>query len=121
MTRGRRARATLFALGKITSRAAGALLVVWVLASLVFFAVRLLPGDPAALVLGDQAGEAERAVLRAKLGLDRPLALQYLAFARGLVTLDLGDSLRRPGTRAFELVGHALGPTSALAGLAVAL
>ncbi len=117
----RRALALARALGSVTSRAAGALLVVWVLATLVFVALRVLPGDPAALVLGDQAGEAERAALRAKLGLDRPLALQYVAFARAIATLDLGDSLRRPGTAAFALVGRALGPTAALASLAVSL
>lgn len=111
----------LKALAKVAERGAGALVVVWLLASLVFFAVRVLPGDPAALILGDQATEADRALLDAKLGLDRPLPAQYLAFARGLATLDLGDSLRRPGTPAFRVVLHALGPTSALAGLAVAL
>ena len=91
------------------------------LASLVFFAIRILPGDPAALVLGDQSGEAERAVLRAKLHLDEPLPVQYARFVKGLVTLDLGDSLRRPGVGAMTRVGQALGPTSALAGLAVVL
>jgi peptide/nickel transport system permease protein len=90
-----------------------------VLASLVFFAMRLLPGDPAALVLGDQSGEAERAALRARLGLDQPLWLQYAHFLRGLFTLDLGESLRRPGVHAMARVGAALGPTSELAGLAV--
>lgn len=102
-------------------RVAEAALVLLVLASLVFFAMRLLPGDPAALVLGDQSGEAERAVLRAKLGLDQPLWLQYAYFLRGLATLDLGESLRRPGVGAMARVGDALGPTSELAGLAVLL
>jgi peptide/nickel transport system permease protein len=90
-----------------------------VLASLVFFAMRLLPGDPAALVLGDQAGEAERAALRARLGLDQPLLLQYAHFLRGLASLDLGESLRRPGVSAMARVAAALGPTGELAGLAV--
>jgi peptide/nickel transport system permease protein len=109
------------AAARLAGRLAGALAVVVVLASLVFFALRLLPGDPAALVLGEQSGEAERALLRTKLGLDLPLAEQYAEFLRGLATLDLGDSLRRPGTRAFALVLRALGPTAALAGVAVAL
>lgn len=105
----------------VAARAFGALGILWVLASLVFLALRLLPGDPAALILGDQAGEEERAVLRARLGLDEPLGVQYFHFLAGLITLDLGDSLSRPGATAFGEVGRALGPTAALAGTAVAL
>jgi peptide/nickel transport system permease protein len=105
----------------LVGRALEAALVLVVLASLVFFAMRLLPGDPAALVLGDTSGEAERAVLRARLGLDQPLWLQYAHFLRGLFTLDLGESLRRPGVGAMARVAAALGPTGELAGLAVLL
>ena len=92
-----------------------------VLASLVFFALRLVPGDPAALVLGDQASPVELARLRARLHLDEALPLQYVRFLRGLVALDLGDSLRHPGESALGRVGQALGPTGALAGVAVAI
>jgi peptide/nickel transport system permease protein len=107
--------------GAAATRAAGAALVLLTLSSLVFLALRLLPGDPAALVLGEGAKEAERAVLRARLGFDRPLGVQYLRFVEGLFTLDLGDSLSRPGVAAFAEVRRALGPTAALAGVAVAL
>jgi peptide/nickel transport system permease protein len=109
------------ALGVAWLRLLEALLVLLVLASLVFFALRLVPGDPAALILGDQAGPAELARLRAKLHLDESLPLQYVRFLRGLATLDLGDSLRRPGVPALRRVGEALGPTGALAGVAVAM
>jgi peptide/nickel transport system permease protein len=98
-----------------------ALLVVLTLATLVFLALRILPGDPAALVLGDQASEAERAVLRAKLHLDEPMLVQYARFVRGLFTFDLGDSIRRPGTSAVARVIDAAAPTASLAGLAVAM
>lgn len=98
-----------------------ALVVLLVLASLVFFAVRLLPGDPASLVLGDQASRAEVARLHAQLHLDEPILRQYLRFIAGLATFDLGDSLRRPGVDAMLEVRRALGPTSALAGTAVAI
>ena len=104
---------------EIARRTAEALLVVLAIATAVFLALRLLPGDPAALVLGDHASAADRARLRAVLGLDKSLFVQYYEFLRGLVTLDLGESLRRPGVPALRLVGRALGPTSALAGLAV--
>jgi peptide/nickel transport system permease protein len=105
----------------VATRTAGALAVLVALASLVFFALRLLPGDPTDLVLGEQAPESARVVLRHRLGLDRPLAAQYLRFLGGLGTLDLGESLRRPGVRALDEVQRALGPTAALAGLAVFL
>jgi ABC-type dipeptide/oligopeptide/nickel transport system permease component len=102
-------------------RVFGAGFVLLVLASLVFASLRLLPGDPTSLVLGEQAPESERALLRARLGLDAPLSTQYVTFVAGLATLDLGDSLSRPGVPAFAEVGRALGPTSALAAVAVAL
>lgn len=98
-----------------------AFVVLLVLASLVFFSLRILPGDPSTLVLGDGAREADRVALRARLGLDRPLAVQYAHFVVGLATLDLGDSLTRPGVPAFREVRRALGPTAELAGVAVLL
>jgi peptide/nickel transport system permease protein len=105
----------------LLARSAGALAVFLLLSTLVFFALRLLPGDPADLILGEQAEEAERTALRARLGFDRPLYAQYARFLAGLVQLDLGQSLSRPGTSAFGEVGRALGPTSALASVAVAI
>jgi peptide/nickel transport system permease protein len=105
----------------LLSRIVEALAVVLVLASLVFFALRLLPGDPALLVLGDEASAADLARVRATLHLDESLGAQYARFVRGLATLDLGDSFRRPGTRAMARVGEALVPTAQLAGIAVLL
>ncbi|WP_394850645.1 ABC transporter permease [Pendulispora brunnea] len=102
-------------------RGAEAVALLVVLASLVFLALRTLPGDPAALILGDQASAAELSALRARLGFDRPLYVQYAHYLRGLLTLDFGDSLRRPGVRAAARVFEALGPTGELAGLAVAM
>jgi len=107
--------------GAVAARALEAALVVLALATLVFLALRILPGDPAALVLGDQASEIERAALRAKLHLDEPMFVQYARFIRGLVTLDLGESVRRPGVGATARVVDALGPTASLASLAVLL
>lgn len=107
--------------GAVLARVAEAALVVLALATLVFFALRLLPGDPAALVLGDQASEHERAALRAKLHLDEPLIVQYARFIGGLVTLDLGESVRRPGSAAAARILEAMGPTASLAALAVLL
>jgi ABC-type dipeptide/oligopeptide/nickel transport system permease component len=103
------------------ARALEAALVVLLLSSCVFLALRLLPGDPARLVLGDQASESDLARVRAVLHLDEPLLRQYFRFLQGLVALDLGDSLRRPGTRAMTLVVAAVGPTARLSIVAVGL
>jgi len=91
------------------------------LASLVFFALRVLPGDPARLVLGDEASELDLSRVRATLHLDEPLPVQYMRFLRGLASFDLGDSLRRPGVRAMTRVSEALLPTAQLAAVAVAV
>jgi peptide/nickel transport system permease protein len=105
----------------VVSRVLESAAVVVALASLVFVALRVLPGDPARLVLGDTAGEADLARVRAALHLDEPLLAQYVRFLRGLSRVDLGDSLRRPGTSAMARVGEALGPTAELALVAVTI
>src|SRR3954454_6825024 len=100
---------------RVLARVGEAALVVLALATLVFLALRILPGDPAALVLGDQASEAERGALNAKLHLDQPMWMQYARFIAGLATLDLGESIRRPGVSAVARVLDAVGPTASLA------
>jgi ABC-type dipeptide/oligopeptide/nickel transport system permease component len=63
-------------------------------ATLVFSLIHLVPGDPALSMLGEGATPAEVTALRERLGLDRPLPVQYGVFLAGLVRGDLGDSLR---------------------------
>src|SRR5215470_15625244 len=77
---------------------------------LVFFLMRVLPGDPAAAMLGTNATPQAVADLKAQLGLDKPLAQQFADYAVGLAHLDLGRSLalRVPVT---TLITQALGPT----------
>jgi peptide/nickel transport system permease protein len=60
---------------------------------LVFFLIHLVPGDPAATILGNQGTPARIAALRHVWGLDRPLPVQYLKFLGRLVHGDLGTSL----------------------------
>ena len=106
-------------LGALVSKGAEASLVLVMVASLVFLCLRLLPGDPARLVLGDEASEAELSKVRVELGLDAPLWLQYARFLRQLPTLSFGESLRYPGQSAGARVREALWPTASLASLAV--
>jgi ABC-type dipeptide/oligopeptide/nickel transport system permease component len=61
--------------------------------TLVFVIVRIVPGDPALVILGDQATPEAAAALRGRLGLDRPLWEQYLAFLGAALTGDFGTSM----------------------------
>jgi peptide/nickel transport system permease protein len=59
----------------------------------IFSMVRLIPGDPAFLILGDRATEETTALLHKQLGLDKPLLTQYWDFVSGMVTGSMGTSL----------------------------
>ncbi|MBA4535657.1 ABC transporter permease [Bacillus aquiflavi] len=61
---------------------------------IVFFMIRAIPGDPAHIILGQAATEESIENLRADLGLDEPWYTQYVKYLGGLLTGDLGDSLR---------------------------
>ncbi len=63
-------------------------------ATLVFSLIHLIPGDPAQSMLGESAAPSDVEDLRHRLGLDEPLIVQYGAFLKGLVSGDLGVSLR---------------------------
>jgi peptide/nickel transport system permease protein len=63
-------------------------------ATLVFSLIHLIPGDPAQSMLGETASPQDVADLRQRLGLDRPLLSQYVAFLGGVSRGDLGRSLR---------------------------
>ncbi|MCH7921665.1 MAG: ABC transporter permease [Nitrospinae bacterium] len=60
---------------------------------MVFLIVHLIPGDPVEIMLGEQALAVDKEALRHEMGLDKPLHLQYVAFLKGLVRGDLGQSL----------------------------
>jgi peptide/nickel transport system permease protein len=64
------------------------------LSALVFLVVRVLPGDPAALILGVESNPETAARLRRSLGLDRPLAMQYVSWLAGAARGDLGTSIQ---------------------------
>jgi ABC-type dipeptide/oligopeptide/nickel transport system permease component len=61
--------------------------------TLVFLIVRILPGDPVLVILGDQASPASVLALRQKLGLDQPLPVQYGHFLLQALRGDLGTSM----------------------------
>ncbi|MFT4111248.1 ABC transporter permease [Silvibacterium sp.] len=68
--------------------------VVWLVVSVVFLLIHLVPGDPIQQMLGDGARPADISALRHVYGLDLPLHTQYLHYWRGVLHGDLGQSLR---------------------------
>src|ERR1700741_4949789 len=63
--------------------------------SIVFFAMRVLPGDPCVAMMGDQATGGALADCSKNLGLDRPLAVQYVDYLWRSVRFDFGNSFRQ--------------------------
>jgi ABC-type dipeptide/oligopeptide/nickel transport system permease component len=78
-----------YALKRILS----AITIMWAVATIVFLAMRLVPSDPAIVVLGDHATEEALQAYRTEMGLNRPLIDQYWEFIGGLARGDLGRSL----------------------------
>jgi ABC-type dipeptide/oligopeptide/nickel transport system permease component len=78
-------------------------LILWGVITIVFVVLRLIPADPAQLILGSDALQSEVDELRREMGLDQPLWVQYGTYLGDLVRGDFGDSyrLQRP---AMELV-----------------
>ena len=66
---------------------------IWIIASMVFFLLRIAPGDPVDAILGNRANEIAREALRAKLGLNLPLNTQYINFLKELMHGDFGKTL----------------------------
>jgi len=85
-----------------------------VVAVVVFGLLHLSPGDPAAIIAGDQATTQEIEKVRAQLGLDRPLAVQFASWLGELARGDLGRSIY-DGQPVAKMIGQRLEPTIALA------
>jgi peptide/nickel transport system permease protein len=77
----------------LVKRLGFAIVTLWAVLSLVFVVVRIVPGDPAQVILGDQADAAAIAAMRTRLGLDAPVFEQYTSFLAGAVRGDWGVSL----------------------------
>ena len=96
-----------------------AALVILLVSAAVFFLIRLVPGDPATMVLGERATEESLAALREQMGLNRPLPQQFLAFLQNVFLHgDTGLSLKY-GLPSRELVLQAAPVSLVLAGLAL--
>jgi peptide/nickel transport system permease protein len=99
--------------GYVARRILATLPVLGIVAVVVFSILHMSPGDPAALIGGDQATPQQIADIRAKLGLDRPLYEQFVVWARNVLGGDLGISIfsNQPVT---HLLAQRMEPTISL-------
>jgi peptide/nickel transport system permease protein len=86
----------------------------------VFTLLHLTPGDPVDAMMAESVDATARASIRAELGLDQPIAMQYAAWMNRLLRGDLGRSIRN-GEPVIENVGRRIRPSLQLAGLAMAI
>jgi len=98
----------------IARRLLAAIPVIVMVAVVVFAMLRLTPGDPAAILAGDDATTEQLDQIRASMGLDKPILTQFAVWSAQLLQGDLGQSLlsRKP---VLDLISERVGPTVALA------
>jgi peptide/nickel transport system permease protein len=104
----------------ILRRIAYSLFVLWGALSIIFVTIRIVPGDPASMMLGAGATEEDVTALRERLELDDPLPVQYVQFVADAARLDFGQSLwlNRP---VLTSVGERIAATGRLALTAMAI
>ncbi|MDT0265990.1 ABC transporter permease [Streptomyces sp. DSM 44915] len=102
----------------LMTKAGQAVLTIFLASVVVFLGVRALPGDPAVTLAGDNPDPQVVAALRAELGLDQPLATQYVRYVEGLLHGDFGESVSS-GQPVATMLGQALPVTLQLTLLTV--
>ena len=107
-------------LGYILRRIAATVPVMLIVAVLVFLMLRLTPGDPAAIIAGDNANADQIAAIRTRLGLDEPLVIQFFQWLGNILRGDFGESFFFKKSVA-ELITGRLEPTLALSIATIAL
>ena len=101
----------------VLQRLASIVVTLWLLATIVFMLVNVLPGDVGRRVLGPFAPKEEVAAFNHRLGTDRPLITQYFKSIKNVFTLDFGTSYQS-GTKVTGIIFPALGRSGKLALLA---
>ncbi len=100
----------------IARRIGAGIILMWVVSVLIFALTQILPGDAAAIRLGQSATEETLAALRKELGLDQPLYMQYLTWMGNLLSFDLGIS-NAGGATIASLIGDRIGNTMFMTGI----
>jgi peptide/nickel transport system permease protein len=101
-------------LGYIVQRILAAIPVMGFVALFVFLLLRLTPGDPAAIIAGDAATQAQLETIRERLGLNDPLHVQFFTWIGNLLRGDFGTSIIS-GTPVLRMIASRLEPTISLA------
>lgn len=107
----------MLSLRYLLSKCIRLVLTVVLIVSFVFVLVRVIPGDPATVIAGPNAASEELALIRARIGTDRPLPVQYGEWLVAASRLDFGTSYFS-GEPALELIAARLPLTLRLAGAA---
>lgn len=90
----------------ILKRIVGTIPTLIIVVTFVFFFVRLIPGDPARLVAGEQATQDDVEAVREELGLNKSIPAQYVTYVTGLLKGNLGTSLRTKQPVTKEIAGR---------------
>jgi ABC-type dipeptide/oligopeptide/nickel transport system permease component len=107
-------------LNTLLRRLAGVLPVVFGVLLLTFLLVHMVPGDPVEVMLGESVTSADRAQLRAELGLDQPLPVQFVVYLGRLAHGDLGRSIHTR-TPIANLLAQRIPATARLASLSLVI
>ena len=96
-------------------------LMLWTITTLVFLLLRATPGDPVDAVLGNRAPDSVKEAYRERLGLSKPLPLQYLNYLGALLRLDLGSSITDQGRDVWSVIQQYFPATVELAAFSMAV
>lgn len=104
----------------LARRLASLIITLWVVSTVTFLVMQVIPGDPAQLILGTEASPGALEALRHEMGLDRPVLVRYREWLSGALRGDLGRSIKYSRPVA-QLVLERLPVTLSLGGLATVL
>lgn len=102
----------------IAKRVVHAFFIMWLVATVVFFGLRFIPGGPVQAMLGIEATPQAVRALREQLGLNRPLWLQYVSWMADLLVFDLGRSITSSES-VNTLISQAAPKTLSIAGVGI--
>jgi len=105
-------------LGFITKRVVALVVIIFVLVTMVFVLFRVMPSDPAAMVVVPRMTPELKEILGERFGLDEPMWVQYFIYLRNLLRGDMGTSFYWQGD-VFDIVMSRLLPTAILTGVAL--
>lgn len=93
------------------------LITIWLIITLVFFLMRLMPGSP--FTSERNVPPQVLANMKAQFGMDKPILEQYIMYMRGLLTGNLGPMLRKPGYQVSDYIGYLFPASAKLGAVAV--